>query len=165
MTLRPFNEVQGRPEVLEGRHAQGHSELIESMNKIAGIILAGGKGKRVKSKDINKVVLSLGGHPMILYAVKLLESLKISPIIAVVGFAKKSVIDILKDRVVYVEQKKRLGTAHAVGIVLKYLPKDITDVLVLNGDDSAFYKEETIRNLIKKHREKGASLEEVTNEI
>ena len=135
------------------------------MNKIATIVLAAGKGRRMKSKDVNKVVLSLGGRPMILYAIKLLESFKISPIIAVVGFAKKSVIDILKDRVVYVEQKERLGTAHAVGLTLKYLPKEITDVLVLNGDDSAFYKEETIRNLIKKHREKGASLTFLTIEL
>lgn len=135
------------------------------MSKIAGIILAAGKGKRMKSKDINKVSLPLGGRPMIQYGVKLLESLKISPIIVVVGFAKKSVIDILKDRVVYVEQKKRLGTAHAVRCALKYLPKNITDVLVLNGDDSAFYKKETIKALIERHEEKNSSFTFLTTEL
>lgn len=135
------------------------------MNKIAGIILAGGKGKRMKSKTINKVALSLGGRPMILYAFKLLESLKISPIIVVVGFAKDSVIDILKDRVLYVEQKKRLGTAHAVKIALNYLPKGINDVVILNGDDSAFYKKKTIKTLIERHKEKESSFTFLTVEL
>lgn len=135
------------------------------MNKIAAIILAGGKGKRMKSKDINKVVLSLGGRPMILYAVKLLESLKISPIIVVVGFAKKSVIDILKNKVAYVEQKKRLGTAHAARCALKYLPKEARDVLILYGDDSAFYKKEAIKSLVERHKEKDSSFTFLTVEL
>ena len=119
----------------------------------------------MKSKDVNKVVLSLGGRPMILYAIKLLESLKISPIIAVVGFAKKSVIDVLKDRVVYVEQKKRLGTAHAVAQGLKKLDGNVEDVLVVNGDDSAFYKKETLENLIKTHLQKDSSITFLTIDI
>lgn len=135
------------------------------MNKIAGIILAAGKGKRIKSKDVNKVVLSLGGRPMILYALKLLESLKISPIIVVVGFAKKSVIDVLENRVLYVEQKKRLGTAHAVGCAIKYLPEGIKDVLILYGDDSAFYKKETIKSLMERHRKKDSSFTFLTLEL
>ena len=81
----------------------------------------------------------------------------IKPIIVVVGFAKKSVMEVLKSRVIFAQQRKRLGTAHAVFCALKYLPKNISDVLVLNGDDSAFYRKETIRDIIEKHREKGSS--------
>ena len=33
MTLRPFNKVQGRPEVFEGRQAQGHVEENRNMKK------------------------------------------------------------------------------------------------------------------------------------
>lgn len=127
------------------------------MNKLAAIVLAAGKGKRMDSKHVNKVVLKLGGREMILYTIDLLENLKISFVIVVVGFAKKSVMDLLGQRVIFVNQKIRLGTAHAVKCALKYLPEKITDVLVLNGDDSAFYKEETIKSLIEKHREKDSS--------
>lgn len=123
------------------------------MKNIAAIILAAGKGKRMKSKDVNKVVVPLGNKQMILHAVDRLTSLSIDPIIVVVGFAKESVMKILNGKVVFAQQSKRLGTAHAVACGLKKLPKDSENVLVLNGDDSAFYKEETIKQLIEKHIE------------
>jgi len=141
------------------------------MKSLVGIILAAGKGKRmttlnaVRLKKINKVVLPLGDKPMIAYTIELLEKLKIKPIVVVVGFAKKSVMDVLERRVIFAHQRKRLGTAHAVLCALKYLPKDVTDVLVLNGDDSAFYKEKTIRELIEKHREKGFSFTFLTIDL
>lgn len=135
------------------------------MSKLAAIVLAAGKGKRMDSKHVNKVVLELGGRQMILYTIDLLENLKMDPVIVVVGFAKKSVMDLLGQRVIFANQKIRLGTAHGVKCALKYLPKNITDVLVLNGDDSAFYKEETIKSLIEKHREKDSSFTFLTIEI
>lgn len=135
------------------------------MDNLTAIVLAAGKGKRMDSKHVNKVVLKLGSRQMILYTIDLLENLKINPVIVVVGFAKKSVVDLLGQRVIFVNQKIRLGTAHAVKCALKYLPKNITDVLVLNGDDSAFYKEETIKSLIEKHREKDSSFTFLTIEI
>src|SRR3989344_2765780 len=121
------------------------------MKKIAAIILAAGKGKRMRLKDVNKVVVPLGNKQMILHAVDRLRGLMISPIIVVVGFAKESVMKVLDGKVVFAEQFKRLGTAHAVMCGLKKIPEDIDTVLVINGDDSAFYKEETIKQLIKKH--------------
>jgi len=127
------------------------------MGKQAAIVLAAGKGKRISAINFNKVVLTLGNKPIISYIIDLLEALMIKPIIVVVGFAKKSVMEVLKSRVIFAQQRKRLGTAHAVFCALKYLPKNISDVLVLNGDDSAFYRKETIRDIIEKHREKGSS--------
>lgn len=135
------------------------------MNKIAGIVLAAGKGKRMRAKNINKVAHRLGDKPMVTYAIDLLETIKINPIIIIVGFAKKSVMDILGSRVLFAEQKKRLGTAHAVLCGLRELNPDVKDVLVLNGDDSAFLKKETIENLIKKHTEKKSSVTFLTIEL
>ena len=60
------------------------------MKKIAGIILAAGKGKRMNSKKINKVVFPLGNKQMILHTVDRLRELSIDSIIVVVGFAKES---------------------------------------------------------------------------
>jgi len=132
------------------------------MNKIAGIILAAGKGKRMNAGEINKVVFALGGKQMILHTVNRLFGLKIKPIIVVVGFAKKSVMKILDEKVVFAEQKKQLGTAHAVATALKKLSKNVKTVLVLNGDDSAFYSEDLIKYLIITHFNSKASLSFLT---
>ena len=121
------------------------------MKKIAAIILAGGRGKRMKALKRNKVVFKLADKHMIAHTIDLLDELKIESRIVVVGFAKKSVMDVLRNRVVYAIQKKRLGTAHAVLCALKKLPKDVSDVLILQGDVSALYKEETIAKLIDFH--------------
>ena len=126
------------------------------------IILAAGQGKRMNSKIINKVVTPLGNKQMILHTVDRLKSLNISPIIVVVGFAKESVIKVLGSSVIYAEQSERLGSAHAVEAGLKQLPKGIETVLVLNGDDSAFYTKETIINLINSHLKNNSALSFLT---
>lgn len=132
------------------------------MKKIAAIILAAGRGKRMKSKEVNKVVVSLGNKQMILHTVDRLRGLSISPIIVVVGFAKESVMRVLEGRVIFAQQSKRLGTAHAVMCALKKLPENISTVLVLYGDDSAFYTEDIIKKLIEAHVERKAALSFLT---
>ena len=118
---------------------------------LGAIILAAGKGKRMNSKSINKVALPLADKPMIVHTVSLLENVGIKEIVVVVGFAKKSVMNVLGSKVIFAEQKKRLGTAHAVECALKKMPTNVDDVLVVNGDDSAFYSEKIITKLIKSH--------------
>lgn len=132
------------------------------MKKIAAIILAGGRGKRMKALKQNKAVFKLADKHMITHTIDLLDKLKIETKIIVVGFAKKSVMDVLRNRVVYAVQKKRLGTAHAVLCALKKLPENIRTVLVLNGDDSAFYSQDIITKLIKTHWEENAALSFLT---
>ena len=132
------------------------------MKKIAAIILAAGQGKRMESKEVNKVVVPLGDKQMILHTVDRLTELLISPIIVVVGFAKDSVIKVLKGKVVFANQKKRLGTAHAVMCGLKKLPQNIQTVLVLNGDDSAFYTKDIIKKLVESHWVKNTALSFLT---
>lgn len=122
------------------------------MEKTAAIILAAGKGKRMKSKKVNKVALPLGNKPMIQHTVELLKKVGVSHVIVVIGFAKESIVNILGIRdVIYAEQKRRLGTAHAVYSALEKISPSIKHILVVNGDDSAFYKKEIIKQLLKKH--------------
>ena len=118
---------------------------------LGAIILAAGKGKRMNSKSVNKVALPLADKPMIVHTVSLLENVGIKEIVVVVGFAKKSVMNVLGSKVIFAQQKKRLGTAHAVECALKKMPTNVDDVLVVNGDDSAFYSEKIITKLIKSH--------------
>lgn len=127
--------------------------------KLGAIILAAGKGKRMNAGRINKVVLLFAEKPLILHSVDLLEKMKFKEIIVVIGYAKKSVKEALNDtKVKFVEQTKRLGTANAVGKALTVIEKSITDVLVLQGDDSHFYNEKIISNMIDLHYKKKSSL-------
>ena len=132
--------------------------------KLAAIILAAGKGKRMNAKSVNKVAMPLADKPMIIHTIELLEKLGIGQIIVVVGFAKSSIINILGQKVMFAEQSKRLGTAHAVICGIKKISKNTQNVLVLNGDDSAFYTKEIIQRLVEKHLATNASFTFLTIE-
>lgn len=135
------------------------------MNKNLGaIVLAAGKGSRIKAKNINKVAMTLAGKPIIRHAIELLEKIHIKTIVVVVGFAKASVISALGQQVIFAEQTKRLGTAHAAYCGLKKLPNEIQNVLIINGDDSAFYAGTLIQGLVEKHFESNAALTFLTVE-
>lgn len=123
------------------------------MNKVLGaIILAAGKGKRMQSKKLNKVALLLNNKPIITHALEVLEKMHFEVIVVVVGFAKESVKRVINNAsIVFAEQPKRLGTGHAVAVALKKIPHNITDVLVIQGDDSYFYNEAIFTKLTKKH--------------
>ncbi len=132
---------------------------------IGAIVLAAGKGKRMKSGTINKVAFHVGNKPMILHTMDLLKELEITAIVVVVGFAKKSVMDLLGNEVIFAEQKKRLGTAHAVFVGLKKIPQDLNHVLILQGDDSAFFTKDMIQKLIDMHAKSQAFLTLLTVEL
>lgn len=124
-------------------------------DKIVGIILAAGKGTRINSKTENKVARLFLGKPIILYGVELFEKI-CDEVIIVVGAFKQSVESIIKkdNKIKFVYQKKRLGTGHAVKIVLLELQDNPPSyVLVGMGDHMMFYKEETIRKLIQQHKD------------
>lgn len=121
------------------------------MNHLTAIILAAGKGTRLKSTSKNKVVRRLGGKPMILYTTELLKSLGIKDIVVVVGFQAGSVKKALGKGFTFATQKKRLGTGHAVKTALPFVKPSTQNVLVLNADDSAFYSKKDLSLLIKTH--------------
>ncbi len=135
--------------------------------KIAGIILAAGKGTRIKSSDTgkNKVTLTFLNKPLIVYGVELLQAFA-NPVEVVVGAYAESVKEVLKShRVIYAQQEELLGTADAAKAGVKALAKlaDKPDnVLVGYGDHTMFYKKETVEKLIKLHQESKAAISCIT---
>lgn len=132
-----------------------------------GIILAAGKGTRIKAKNSNKVTLPFLNKPLIIYSVELMEKLT-DKLIVVIGAFHQSVKEVLKDKnVLYAFQKKRVGTAHAVKVAvekikkLKLKPKI---VLVGYGDHTMFYEKEDIEKLINLHQKEKAVLTLITTE-
>jgi len=120
---------------------------------LAAIILAAGKGTRMKS-SLPKVLHRVAGRPMLYYPVKLLEGLGAAQIVVVVGFGKEAVArELAGHKVSLVHQKELLGTGHAVMTALKTAAlKGFTgDVLILSGDVPLITKE-TIKALVNFHR-------------
>lgn len=129
-------------------------------NKIGAVVLAAGKGSRLNCADSPKVMLKIGGQPIVSYVVDTLKQAGFSQeqICLVVGFQKEQVREHFGDSVGYATQEEQNGTAHAAYVGMRSLPREIEHVLVIGGDDSAFYTEETILNFINNHRDAGAKL-------
>lgn len=132
----------------------------------AAIVLAAGKGTRLGCTDKPKVMLEIGGRPIVDYSVSTLEKVGFTPeqICLVVNFYKEKVIEHFGARVQYATQTELLGTAHAAFTGIKTLPEQIEQVLVMGGDDSAFYTPETLQNFITEHQKSGAVLTCLTAE-
>ncbi|MFH0854683.1 MAG: sugar phosphate nucleotidyltransferase [bacterium] len=117
------------------------------------IILAAGKGKRLGCADTPKVLCGLNGKPIISYILKELEKMEVDKkkICIVVGFGREKVMERFGDDYLYGIQEKLLGTAHATKTGENVLPKEFNNFLVLNGDDSAFYRFESLVSFVSRH--------------
>lgn len=113
------------------------------------IILAGGKGTRMKS-DKPKCLMPLLGKPMISYLIKTLNNMYMDKIYVVVGYQKEIVKENIKEEVVFVEQNKPLGTADAVKSCKKEI-ENIDDNILILAADMPLIKKEVLLELINKH--------------
>lgn len=101
---------------------------------IAAIILAAGKGTRMKS-DTHKVLHPLAGRPMLLHLVDSVAALDPARTIVVVGAGREQVEAAVRPHGVdTVHQAEQLGTGHAVRMAEDILAGFEGDVLVLYGD-------------------------------
>ncbi|MBU0529655.1 NTP transferase domain-containing protein [bacterium] len=121
-------------------------------HKLATVIMAAGKGTRMKS-DLPKVLHMVDNKPMLMHVINLARQLHSERIIAILGYKKELVIEaITSENIEYVIQEPQLGTGHAVQQTESLL-KDFTgDVLVLSGDVPLLRKS-TIDKMLKIHRE------------
>ena len=141
-------------------------ELVKS-TKLTVLVLAAGKGTRMKNPDMAKVMFDIDGKPMVEYVVDLAVKLQALRTILVVGWQKQSVIDHISKvnpSVEFVEQKELLGTGHAVLQAAGALKDFEGDVLVLSGD-VPLLTEKTARALIGYHRASDAVATILTAEV
>lgn len=121
-------------------------------NKIAAIVLAGGKGTRMQA-NLPKVLHHIIDRPMVFYTLENLNELGVSNIYVVVGHQSEAVKEKISSKFncQFAYQPEPLGTAHAVKCALGVISKEVKTILVMNGDDSAFYKLSTLEKFIKLH--------------
>ena len=115
---------------------------------IMAIVMAAGKGTRMKSKK-SKLVQKIYGKEVVKRAVENAEKAGVKDIVAVVGYMKEEVMAVLGDRVKYANQDEMLGTGHAVMQAKEFLKGKKGKVLVLNGD-VPLIRPETLNKLIEK---------------
>ena len=121
---------------------------------LAVVIMAAGKGTRMRNSAMAKVMHTIGGKPMVEHVVDLAVHLEAKRIVAVVGWHKDSIINHLQRSghiVTCVEQTPQLGTGHAVMQAEEALKGFTGDVLVLSGDVPLLSKT-TVDRLIIFHR-------------
>ena len=125
------------------------------MAKRNAIILAAGKGTRMRSK-LYKVLHQVCGKTMVDHVLTQLENTHIENIITVVGFGAKTVEESLGHRTRYVLQKQQLGTGHAVMQTRDILGDIDGETIVVSGDTPLFTAE-TFEKLFQYHEQRHAA--------
>lgn len=128
------------------------------MEKLAVIILAAGKGKRMRS-GVVKVLHPLLGRSMLSFPLEVaLEGLRPEKTVVVIGHQAKKIRDAFPDpRITFVEQKEQLGTGHAVSMTEPTLRRFAGTVLILSGD-APLINAQTLKEMLKHHRDNTAAL-------
>jgi len=117
--------------------------------KLVSLILAAGKGTRMKS-DLPKVVHKVNGIPMVKKIMNILEELNVEKNILILGHKKEVVLKSIGEEKIYVVQNEQLGTGHAVMMAKDMLKDYDGDVMVVCGD-TPLLKVETLKKLYAKH--------------
>jgi bifunctional UDP-N-acetylglucosamine pyrophosphorylase/glucosamine-1-phosphate N-acetyltransferase len=128
---------------------------LMASNDLAIVILAAGKGTRLKS-SLAKVLHRAGGRPLIQHVVAACAPLKARKIVVVVGHQAEQVsAEIEPLGVESVPQQPQRGTGHAMQIARRALGSSKL-VLVLPGD-APLIRTETLRSMIAAHRNANAA--------
>ena len=116
------------------------------MSEFAAIILAAGKGTRMKS-DLHKVLHPIAGRPMLHHLIASVDSLGPKHKVVVVGAGREQLERAVGEDTRTCLQEPQLGTGHAVQQAEEELGDFSGDVLVLYGD-VPFVRGETMQAML-----------------
>jgi bifunctional UDP-N-acetylglucosamine pyrophosphorylase / glucosamine-1-phosphate N-acetyltransferase len=126
------------------------------------IILAAGKGTRMKSK-LHKILHPVCDKPMVQHVVDQVKGLSCEEVVTIVGYGAESVEAQLQGQVKFALQEKQLGTAHAVLQTAPLLEDKEGTTIVVCGD-TPLITAETMNELITHHEEAHAKVSVLTAE-
>jgi len=115
-------------------------EYYLGCESMKAIILAAGEGNRLRPFTTSepKVMIQLANKPMLEYVITALVENNVRDIIIVVGYKKERILSYFQNgkefgaKIQYVNEKKQLGTAHALSMVKG---KTLKKFIVLPGDN------------------------------
>ncbi|MEW6623735.1 MAG: bifunctional UDP-N-acetylglucosamine diphosphorylase/glucosamine-1-phosphate N-acetyltransferase GlmU [Bacillota bacterium] len=122
---------------------------------LAAIVLAAGKGTRMKS-NIPKVLHKAAGKTLIEHVCDALSEAEVKEIVIVVGYGAQEVMNHLGSKYKYALQEQQLGTGHAVLQAQGCLDAAVDTVLVVCGD-TPLLTGDTFKRLLKQHLENKAA--------
>lgn len=126
------------------------------MNDLYAVVLAAGKGTRMKS-DLAKVLHELDGRPLLGHVLEALAPLSVGRTVVIVGHQAERVAELcVGEGVTTALQSEQLGTGHAVDMARPALEGLEGVTLVLCGD-VPLLTTRTIRALVEHTRDSGAA--------
>ncbi|MDO8581095.1 MAG: NTP transferase domain-containing protein [Candidatus Omnitrophota bacterium] len=125
------------------------------MKALRTIILAAGKGARMKS-ELPKVLHTVCGKTLLQYIIDIAKSIGSGKIFIVLGYKRDVVQMTLPKDATAVLQKRLLGTADAVRCTQKFFRGFRGDVLILCAD-TPLLRKTTVKSLIRKHKKTKAA--------
>jgi UDP-N-acetylglucosamine pyrophosphorylase len=108
-----------------------------SKKPLSAVIMAAGKGTRMKDPSRAKVMFEILGQPMLHYVLELAYALDVERVVTIVGYQRELVEHFLRTEHPSAEvavQAEQRGTGHAVMQTEKALTGFDGDVLILSGD-------------------------------
>jgi bifunctional UDP-N-acetylglucosamine pyrophosphorylase/glucosamine-1-phosphate N-acetyltransferase len=137
--------------------------MASKVSSIAVVVLAAGKGTRMKS-GLAKVLHPLAGRPMLAFPLEVAESLNPERLVVVVGRDADRVREAFAERATFTSQEEQRGTGHAVARSEQALKGFNGDVLILYGD-TPLIRPETLAQMIATKAEARADLVFLTADI
>jgi bifunctional UDP-N-acetylglucosamine pyrophosphorylase/glucosamine-1-phosphate N-acetyltransferase len=128
---------------------------VNNLKTRYAIILAAGKGTRMKSK-LYKVLHPVAGKPMVEHILERTLETHPAEIVTIVGHGAEMVKDQLGTRSEYALQAEQLGTGHAVVQAATFLADKEGTTLVISGD-TPLLTSKTLNDLLAYHDAQGAS--------
>ena len=135
------------------------------MEQVAVVVLAAGKGTRMKS-DRAKVLHEVCGKSMISHVVGAASACGVGQVVVVVGHQAKAVREEVGrfHTAGFALQEEQLGTGHAVKMAVPELLETITQIVVLCGD-TPLVRPETLASLVTTHMESALDMTVLAVEI
>ncbi|WP_295356576.1 NTP transferase domain-containing protein [uncultured Succiniclasticum sp.] len=125
------------------------------MANLTAIILAAGKGTRMKSK-LPKVLHKVGGHPMLEHVMDAAEAAGCRDNVVVIGHGAELVRELVGDRARIALQAEQLGTGHAVLQAADTL-KDFTGTVMILCGDTPLLEADELEKFYAEHVKSGAA--------
>lgn len=125
------------------------------MSKMVAVILAAGKGTRMRSK-LPKVLHKVGGKPMLEHVMTAAETAGADKSIVVVGFESEQVAEFIGTRAQIAVQAEQLGTGHAVMQTADLL-KDFSGTVMIICGDTPLLDSCELKKFYLEHQASGAA--------
>lgn len=121
---------------------------------VRAIVLAAGKGTRMKC-DLPKVLHTVAGRPIVLWAVDAVREAGATDITVVIGHGADAVAEVLPAGVRTVVQGQQNGTGHATRVALAAMGDVSEDTILVVPGDSPLFRPETLAALLATHTDEG----------